>query len=65
MAAIFTILIYERLDQNSLLAFRLLLDLEKTNRIQTAELKNFIGNVAHDLKVLKLLLYLLLLCKSR
>jgi hypothetical protein len=49
--ALVTIAIYNDVEVNSLTMFKALLDLESTNRIKTIELKQFIGNVAHDLKV--------------
>jgi hypothetical protein len=50
-SALLTVIIYECVEDNSLAMFTALLRLESTNRIQTSELKHFIGNVAHDLKV--------------
>ena len=55
-----TIVIYESIDTNSLTVFKALLDLESTKRIQTKELKYFIGNVAHDLKVRSILITIIL-----
>jgi adenylate cyclase len=39
------------MENNNLMMFTTLLQLESTNRIKTTELKQFVGNVAHDLKV--------------
>ena len=50
-AALFSILVYNLMESNSISLFRTMLELEATNRVKTAELKHFIGNVAHDLKV--------------
>jgi hypothetical protein len=49
--ALYSICMYNSMESNSLTMFKALLDLESTNRVKTAELKHFIGNVAHDLKV--------------
>jgi len=54
LSSIFAIVIYEDIENNSLVMFKALLDLETTKRIQMKELKIFIGNVAHDLKVSRL-----------
>jgi hypothetical protein len=43
--------IYEGVEKNSLAMFGALLDLESTKRVQIGDMKHFIGNVAHDLKV--------------
>jgi hypothetical protein len=51
LSAFLSVIIYEGIEKNSLTVFKALLDLEATKRIQTRELKHFIGNVAHDLKV--------------
>jgi hypothetical protein len=51
LTALFTIAIYNGVEDNSITMFKTLLDLESTSRVQMRELKQFIGNVAHDLKV--------------
>jgi hypothetical protein len=51
LVALYSIFVYNSMESNALTMFKALLDLESTNRIKTAELKHFIGNVAHDLKV--------------
>lgn len=50
-AAAFALCVYKNMEFHSLSMFEALLDLEASNRVKTAELKQFIGNVAHDLKV--------------
>ena len=50
-ATLLTIIVYKDIEYNSLTVFKALLSLEFTNREKTTELKQFIGNVAHDLKV--------------
>jgi hypothetical protein len=49
--SLYCIFVYNSMESNALTMFKALLDLESTNRVKTAELKHFIGNVAHDLKV--------------
>ena len=49
--AIFSIFLINGIENNTLTMFTALLELESTNRVKTAELKQFVGNVAHDLKV--------------
>jgi hypothetical protein len=49
--ALFSIFIYNGMENNTFTMFTALLELSSTSRIKTAELKQFVGNVAHDLKV--------------
>jgi len=50
LSAFLTVVIYESIENNSLAVFKALLEAETAKRIGMAELKHFIGNVAHDLK---------------
>lgn len=52
--ATYSIVIYNGMEMNSLLMFKAFLSFESTNRVKTAEMKHFIGNVAHDIKVISL-----------
>ena len=56
----FSIILYNGMEHNSLTMFTALLELEATNRVKTAEMKHFIGNVAHDLQVCRMNISLLL-----
>jgi hypothetical protein len=47
----FSYFVINGMENNNLMMFTTLLQLESTNRIKTTELKQFVGNVAHDLKV--------------
>ena len=51
LCSLYLISMYNDMENNSLTMFNALLALESTNRVKTTELKQFIGNVAHDLKV--------------
>jgi hypothetical protein len=51
LSAFLCVLIYNDMESSSLGMFKALLELQSTKRIQLNELKQFIGNVAHDLKV--------------
>ena len=52
--AVFFYSIYEGIESSSLPMFGALLNLESNKRAQMSEMKHFIGNVAHDLKVIYL-----------
>ena len=45
------IFIYQSVEDSTQTMFTALLDVETTKRKQTIQLKQFIGNVAHDMKV--------------
>ena len=49
--ALLSIFIYISMENNTVMMFTALLELSSTSRVKTAELKQFVGNVAHDLKV--------------
>jgi hypothetical protein len=49
--SIFAIFLINGIESNTMTMFSALLELESTNRVKTTELKQFVGNVAHDLKV--------------
>jgi hypothetical protein len=51
LSAFLSIVVYENIEANSLAVFKALLNLEYNKRVGVKELKHFIGNVAHDLKV--------------
>jgi hypothetical protein len=53
-SAIFSLFLINGMEDNNLTMFIALLELESTNRVKTTELKQFVGNVAHDLKVIAL-----------
>jgi hypothetical protein len=50
--ALLSIFIYISMENNTVMMFTALLELSSTSRVKTAELKQFVGNVAHDLKVI-------------
>ncbi len=54
--------IYQSFEDSTQTMFSALLDVETTKRKQTIQLKQFIGNVAHDMKVSYSLPYKLLNC---
>ena len=53
LLAFLSIFIYIGMENNTFMMFTALLELSSTSRVKTAELKQFVGNVAHDLKVCK------------
>lgn len=53
LVAFMSVFIYDGIENESLRVFEALLDLETSKRVQMREMKHFIGNVAHDLKVQK------------
>jgi hypothetical protein len=57
VGAITSIFTYNVMENTSRTLFKALLELEATNRVKTTELKHFIGNVAHDLKVFSVCVY--------
>lgn len=58
LSAFLTVVIYDGVESNSMAVFSALLDLESSKRVSTSELKHFIGNVAHDLKVNDIFIYI-------
>jgi uncharacterized membrane protein len=62
LLALLSILIYISMENNTVMMFTALLELSSTSRVKTAELKQFVGNVAHDLKVIKWTRKVILLC---
>jgi hypothetical protein len=49
--AFLTIVISREMERNTYVVFNNLMQIEMNKRHQAGELKHFIGNVAHDLKV--------------
>jgi hypothetical protein len=62
LLALLSILIYVSMENNTVMMFTALLELSSTSRVKTAELKQFVGNVAHDLKVIKGTRKVIVLC---